>query len=74
MEKHKPDLYVAGVWVEAKQQWLGNFHATAQELMDYSEKEVFNLEEFDLIVRMVITQESYNTWWEDCKWQNQRSS
>lgn len=49
----EPEKYVAGVWVEERQEWLGKFHATEEELYSYLEKDCDDELESLLILQMV---------------------
>lgn len=45
--------------------WVGEFHATVDELWDWCEKNVDDPAEFDLILRMVVSTEVYRDWWRE---------
>lgn len=67
MEKHKPNLYVSGIYLRDREQWMGNFEATQDELLYYSEHDVQTVEEFDIVMTMAIAQYEYQRWWESVK-------
>lgn len=63
MEAHKPELYIAGVYIPQTKQWVGDFHATMSELVSYAERDCMTIAEFDLITLMVLAQQEYEDWW-----------
>lgn len=60
---HMPRYYICGVFVPQKQEWIGKFAATAEELMEYGCEADLNGREFELVDRMIYTQEVYEDWW-----------
>jgi len=64
MESHRPDLYIGGVYIPQTDVWCGEFGASSRELMRYAENDVTTIEEYDLILCMVMAQQTYMMWWE----------
>ena len=64
---HKPRFYIAGCYIPEKEIWLGDFYATQQELLDYTENDVKTVQEFELLMNMAIAQFEYEVWWEGIK-------
>ena len=64
---HTPRYYICGVFVPQKQEWIGQFAATAEDLMEYGNEAGLNGREFDLIYNMITTQGVYEDWWESIK-------
>jgi hypothetical protein len=46
---------------------MGNFEATQEELLHYSEHDVQTVEELDIVMTMAIAQYEYQRWWESVK-------
>ena len=61
---HIPQYYVGGVYIRETDVWLGEFHATCEELMHYSENHARTIAEFELVTSMAIAQFEYETWWD----------
>lgn len=59
---HRAELYISGVKVGDR--WVGSdMWVTVEEIYDYCEKHVSDLEQFDVCMRMVICIEEYESWW-----------
>jgi hypothetical protein len=43
--------------------WLGEFDATRNELLDYSETDVRTVQEFEIVISMAVAQYEYEAWW-----------
>ena len=67
MKAHKPDFYIGGCYIQEKELWLGDFYATQEELLEYSEHDVKTVDEFELVMNMAIAQFEYQCWWEGIK-------
>ena len=67
MKAHMPDFYIGGCYIREKELWLGNFYATQEELLEYSEHDVKTVDEFELVMNMAIAQFEYQCWWESIK-------
>ena len=61
---HVPNFYIGGVYIQQADSWLGNFHATCEELMHYSEHHAKTVPEWDLVTSMAIAQYEYEAWWD----------
>lgn len=60
---HQPDYYIAGICI--KDQWIGEFHATTEDLMEYAiTSEGIGEPEMLLIDDMIEAQLVYKQWWE----------
>lgn len=68
---HKPNMYIAGVLTreedpytgEVKEQWIGEFHATSTELLQYALKDGMGELEMLLIDDMIEAALVYEKWW-----------
>jgi len=63
MEAHKPYHYVCGVFIRQHEVWLGEFEATGKELYDYALNDVATVDEYEMVINMCITQQTYEAWW-----------
>lgn len=60
---HIPSVYIGGVYIKQTDVWLGDFSASQDELMNYSEYGVKTIQEFDIVITMAIAQYEYEAWW-----------
>lgn len=61
---HMPRFYIAGIYIHRLNEWRGKFHATTDELFDYAEHVVTTVEEYDVVLCMINSQQVYEMWWE----------
>lgn len=64
MEKHNPDYYIGGVYIEQNSVWCGDFIATAPELVEYAHYETATVEQYDVVINMIMAQQEYMLWWQ----------
>ena len=70
IEPHKPDFYIGGAYIESRDLWLGDFEATREELIDYSENCADTIEVFVTVIGMATAQCEYEEWWERVRKKN----
>jgi hypothetical protein len=63
VKAHQPHLYIGGVYIQQTNVWLGEFDATRNELLDYSETDVRTVQEFEIVISMAVAQYEYEAWW-----------
>lgn len=61
---HYPDFYVCGVYIHRHDIWVGEFMATSEELIGFTDYDDFGDAELQLIETMVETKLVYKDWWE----------
>lgn len=66
-EKHRPEMYVGGMYVQQRQVWIGEFEASANELYTYAEVDVRTVEEYAVVLDMLHAQQTYMMWWDSVK-------
>lgn len=62
-QAHKPELYIAGVYIRQTDVWLGEFEATSLELMGYGTEAGLDDLELLLVSDMIVAQQVYENWW-----------
>lgn len=72
MEAHKPRRYVCGVYIQQHEVWLGEFDATPEELLLFATVDADDVASYDLVMRMVQTQQVYEEWWDRTKYGNKK--
>jgi hypothetical protein len=70
MVPHRPQNYLAGAYVvmHGVGTWIGDFEASGEELYDYAEFQVQTMDEWQLVMDMVSTQQIYAQWWEELQY------
>lgn len=63
LEPHKPLHYICGVFVPDIQDWIGQFEATADQLIVYGAEADLNGREYEIVYNMIETQAIYEEWW-----------
>lgn len=64
---HKPENYIAGAFIHTKEEWHGDFEATAGELFHYAEHDVRTVEEYSMVLDMLEAQQVYELWWDKAR-------
>jgi len=70
MTPHQPKFYVSGVYLKERDTWMGDFYATCDELLNYSENCVNTVEELSIVLTMATAQAEYEEWWEKVRKEN----
>ena len=64
---HQPDKYIAGAYINQTGVWLGDFELTSYELYDYVENDVKTVEEYGMLINMIVAQQVYSMWWDEVR-------
>jgi hypothetical protein len=62
--KHNPEYYIGGIYIERNGVWCGDFEATATDLVEYANNDTATLEQYDIVICMILAQQEYMLWWE----------
>lgn len=67
MIPHAPNYYVAGMYSETTDEWMGKFHLKAKELLEFAEVDAQTVAEYEACMCMLSSQQMYEYWWERVK-------
>ena len=67
---HAPNYYVGGIYIEEMDEWMGRFHTTAEELLSYAENDVQTVAEYEVVLSLLSSQQTYKFWWDKVRREN----
>lgn len=66
-EPHRPNKYIAGAYINQTDVWVGDFELTSHELYEYVEHDVKTVEEYGMLINMIVAQQVYAMWWDEVR-------
>ena len=60
---HIPSYYVAGVFSHLQEEWIGDFIATSNELLEFGTSPNIDDPQAEIIGMMIDCQQVYEEWW-----------